>query len=63
MVTRRGVDEAVLVSVEEWRRLQNERRPNIKELLLGDGPRFDDMTPKRGEWNSRAEVNFSGPDS
>ena len=62
VVTRRGVEEAVLVPIEEWRRLQNERRPNIKELLLGDGPRFDDITPKRGGWNSRPEVDFSGPD-
>src|ERR1039458_6935095 len=38
VVTRRGVEEAVLVPMEEWRRLQRERRPNIKEWLLGEGP-------------------------
>lgn len=62
IVTRRGVEEAVLVPIEEWRRLQRERRLNIKELLLGEGPRFDDIVPKRGGWKSRTPVDFSGPE-
>jgi antitoxin Phd len=62
VVTRRGVEAAVLVPIEEWRRLQRESRPNIKELLLGDGPRFEDIAPKRGEWRSRPAIDFSGPD-
>ena len=59
VVTRRGVEEAVLVPIEEWRRLQRERRPNIKELLLEEGPRFEDMAPKRGRWKSRPTIDFS----
>jgi len=35
VVTRRGVEEAVLVPIEEWKRMQKRYRPNIKELLLG----------------------------
>jgi prevent-host-death family protein len=62
VVTRRGVEEAVLVPIDEWRRLQRERRPNIKELLLGEGPRFDDIVPKRGGWKSRPPIAFSGPE-
>ncbi len=62
VVTRRGVETAVLVPIEEWRRLQRERGPNIKEWLLGDGPRFEDIVPKRGEWKSRAAIDFSGPE-
>lgn len=62
VVTRRGVEEAVLVPIEEWRRLQRERRPSIKELLLGEGPRFGDALPKRGRWKSRPAVDFSGPE-
>ena len=62
VVTRRGVEEAVLVPIEEWRRLQRDRRPNIKELLLGEGPRFEEIAPKRGQWKSRPAVDFSGPD-
>jgi len=62
VVTRRGVEEAVLVPVEEWRRLQRQSRPDIKELLLGPGPRFEDIVPKRGGWKRRLPVDFSGPD-
>jgi antitoxin Phd len=62
VVTRRGVETAVLVPIEEWRRLQEGRRPNIKELLLGDGPRFDLVLPKRGKWKLRPPVDFSGPE-
>ena len=62
VVTRRGVAEAVLVPIEEWRRLQRVRQPNIKEWLLGEGPRFEDIVPKRGEWKSRPAIDFSGPE-
>jgi antitoxin Phd len=62
IVTRRGVAAAVLVPIEEWRRLQRESRPNIKELLLGPGPRFEDIVPKRGQWKRRPPIDFSEPD-
>ncbi len=61
VVTRRGVEEAVLVPIEEWRKMQQSSRPNIKELLLS-GPRFDFKLPKRGRWKNRAPVDFSHPD-
>ena len=41
VVTRRGVEAAVLVPLEEWRRLQKSSRPNIKELFPRCGTRFD----------------------
>jgi antitoxin Phd len=62
VVTRRGVEAAVLVPIEEWRRLQNAKRPNIKELLLGEGPRFELVIPRRGKWKRRAPIDFSGPE-
>ena len=47
VVTRRGIEAAVLVPIKEWRRLQQTSRPNIKELLLS-GPKFDlDLPPRR----------------
>jgi antitoxin Phd len=61
IVTRRGVEEAVLVPMEEWRRLQETNRPNIKELLLA-GPRFENIAPQRGRWKRRPAIDFSGPD-
>jgi prevent-host-death family protein len=63
VVTRRGVEAAVLVPVEEWRRLQREARPNIKQLLLEDSPRFEDIIPKRGHWKRRPPIDFSQSDS
>ena len=62
VVTRRGVEAAVLVPMEEWRRLQRESRLSIKELLLGPGPRFENLAPKRGRWRRRPAIDFSGPD-
>jgi antitoxin Phd len=58
VVTRRGVEAAVLVPIQEWRRLQSESRPDIKELLLGPGPRFADKVPKRGAGKRRAPISF-----
>ncbi len=39
LVTKRGVDAAVLVPIEEWLRIQRAARPTLKELLLSDSPR------------------------
>jgi antitoxin Phd len=47
MVTKRGAEAAVLVPVEEWRRLQAAARPSLKELLLSDFGRTDFLTPPR----------------
>jgi antitoxin Phd len=57
IVTRRGVEEAVLVPIDEWRRLQQARRPNIKELLLS-GPKFENIVPPRKRWKRRPPVEF-----
>lgn len=53
MVTRRGAEAAVLVPVEEWRRLQAAARPSLKELLLSDGARADLEIPARGHARRR----------
>jgi prevent-host-death family protein len=53
LVTRRGVEAAVLVPIQEWRRLQRRSQPTLKELLLGDGPRFEGMVPARRSWRRR----------
>ena len=36
IVTKRGSVAAVLVPIEDWRRLQKSARPTLKELLLTD---------------------------
>jgi prevent-host-death family protein len=61
VVTRRGVETAVLVPIEEWRRLQSASRPSIKELLLS-GQRFDNIVPPRRSGKRRPPINFTGSD-
>ena len=56
VVTRRGVDTAVVVSIEEWRKLNNEKRLTWKDVLLGEGPRFEIPVPRRGTGKSRKGV-------
>ena len=47
IVTRRGVETAVLVSIDQWRRLEKMSSPNLKELLLAPEARTDLLTPPR----------------
>lgn len=47
VVTRRGVEAAVLVPIERWRRLEQEARPSLKELLLAESPRAEIPVPRR----------------
>jgi antitoxin Phd len=49
LVTRRGADAAVLVPVEQWRRLEQQARPTLKDLLLAPHPRADLVLPPRGQ--------------
>jgi len=54
IVTRRGVEAAVLVPFEEWLRLQSSARPTLKELLLASSPRAELPVPPRHRWRRRA---------
>ena len=56
-VTRRGVEAAVLVPIDEWRRMQDSSRPGIKELLLS-GPRFEGLVSERRKRKRRPPVEF-----
>jgi len=58
IVSRRGVEAAVLVPIEEWRQMQERARPTLKEVLLGPGPRFNLRLPKRGTYRHRPVVEF-----
>jgi len=53
VVTKRGVEAAVLVPVEEWRTLQRSARPTLKELLLAGNARADIQLPRRGQRRRR----------
>ena len=57
MVTRRGAEAAVLVPVDEWRRLQAAARSSLKQLLLLlDEARTDLLTPARGAARRRRDT-------
>ncbi|MCY4588677.1 MAG: type II toxin-antitoxin system Phd/YefM family antitoxin [Bryobacterales bacterium] len=47
IVTKRGEETAVLVSIDEWRRLEKRARPDLKELLLAPQARTEALTPPR----------------
>jgi len=53
IVTKRGVETAVLVPVEDWRRLEGLSRPTFKELLLAETPRAEIPVPRRGSLRRR----------
>ena len=53
IVTKRGVETAVLVPIEEWRKLQQRAQPSLKELLLAPEPRFEMDIPDRHQWHWR----------
>jgi prevent-host-death family protein len=53
LVTKRGAEAAVLVPVQEWRRLQQAARPSLKQLLLADQARVTLVLPARGQAKRR----------
>jgi len=58
IVTRRGVETAVLVPIEQWRNAVSRPRRTLKELLLAEDPRFDLDLPERGKGRWREPPSF-----
>lgn len=58
LVTRRGTETAVLVPIDEWKRLNNAARPSLKELLMSDIGRIDLELPQRGRAKRRAAAGL-----
>ncbi len=60
VITRRGIEVAVLVAIDEWHRLRRTSRPGLKALLLAaPGPRFENLIPDRRKLRRRKLVKFS----
>ena len=57
IVTKRGVETAVLVSIEEWRKLESRGRPSLKDLLLAPEPRTEALTPPRTKHSRRKPLS------
>jgi prevent-host-death family protein len=58
IVTRRGIETAVLVPIEEWNRLQRAARPGLKALLLASEARFENLIPESRKLRRRAVLEF-----
>jgi prevent-host-death family protein len=58
IVTRRGVEAAVVVPIQEWRRLQNAARPDLKTVLLARDPRFDNVVLEKRALRRRPPVEM-----
>jgi antitoxin Phd len=58
IVTRRGVETAVLVPIDEWRRLQQSARRDLKSLLLEPRVRFEEIVVERGNLKRRPPLDF-----
>lgn len=54
VVTKRGVEAAVLVPIDQWRRLEKMTRPNLKDLLLAPEARTEALVPPRKKHRHRA---------
>jgi prevent-host-death family protein len=53
LVTRRGEEQAVLVPLQEWERLNRAKHPSLKEWLLTDEARGELNIPPRRKWRRR----------
>jgi len=58
VVTRRGIETAVLVPIGEWNRLQKAARPGLKDLLLAPEARFENLIPERHQWRRRTVLEI-----
>ena len=49
IVTRWGVETAILVPIAQWRNMEKRPKRNLKELLLAPEARTENLTPPRPE--------------
>ena len=60
IVTKRGVEAAVLVPIDQWRRLEQSTKPTLKDLLLAPEARTETLTPpRRRDYTLRPPPTFS----
>ncbi len=58
-ITRRGIETAVIIPIDEWRRLQANPAPKRTLLeVLQSGPQYDLNIPLRGQHKHRKPVAF-----
>ena len=45
IVTKSGVEAAVLVPIAQWRKLEKRAEPTLKDLMLTSGAKTESLTP------------------
>lgn len=58
IVTKRGVPTAVLVPIDQWRRLSRSSKPGLKALLLAGEPRTEELALPRRQLRYREAPRF-----
>ena len=58
VVTRRGIEAAVLIPIQEWRRLKKASRPGLKQLLLSPDPHIEKLPLTRQKFRRRLPLHF-----
>ena len=58
IVTKRGVEAAVLLPIEQWRKLRALAQPDLKEWLLAPEARTETLTPPRTRRRHRPPLAF-----
>lgn len=58
IVTRRGVAEAVLVPMDQWKRMEKESLSDVKAVLLSREPQIENLLPARRKFRRRPVVEF-----
>ena len=58
IVTKRGVEAAVLVPIEQWRRMSEMTKPTLKDLLVSPEARTESLTPARKPHRRRTPPAF-----
>ena len=57
IITRRGVETAVIVPIDEWRQMSPIPRRTLLEVLQS-GPQYSLNIPPRGQWKLRKPVDL-----
>ena len=58
IVTKRGVEAAMLLLIEQWRKLRKNAPPDLKALLLAPETRTDMLAPPRARHVHRRAPAF-----
>ncbi len=58
LVTKRGLEAAVLVPVGQWRQMQANHQPSLKQVLLDTSARDDLLLLPRGQAQRRPALDL-----